>query len=53
MGIILVSMAASLLFAAVPVLSGISSGFKIIILTVLIAGGAAFLFPVKEEKTDV
>ena len=50
MGIILVSMAAALLFAKIPVLSGISSGFKIIILTVLIAGGAAFLFPVKEEN---
>ena len=52
MGIILVSMAASLLFAKLPVLGQISSGFKIIILTVLIAGGAAFLFPVKEETKD-
>ena len=50
MGIILVSMGASLLFASIPVLSGISSGFKIIILTLVIAGGAAFLFPVKEEE---
>ena len=50
MGIILVSMAASLFFAKLPVLREISSGFKIIILTVLIAGGAAFLFPVKEES---
>ena len=53
MGIILVSMGASLLFASIPVLSGISSGFKIIILTLVIAGGAAFLFPVKEEREDV
>lgn len=52
MGIILVSMGASLLFASIPVLSGISSGFKIIILTLVIAGGAAFLFPVKEERED-
>lgn len=52
MGMILVSMAASFLFAKLPVLSGISSGFKIIILTVLIAGGAAFLFPVKEVAED-
>lgn len=52
MGIILVSMAASLLFAKLPVLGEISSGFKIIILTILIAGGAAFLFPVKEETKD-
>ena len=53
MGIILGSMGASLLFASIPVLSGISSGFKIIILTLVIAGGAAFLFPVKEEREDV
>lgn len=52
MGIILVSMAASLLFTALPLFSGISSGFRIIILTVLIAGGAAALFPVKEEEKD-
>lgn len=52
MGIILVSMAASLFFTAVPLFSGISSGFRIIILTVLIAGGAAALFPVKEEEKD-
>ena len=52
MGIILVSMGASLLFASIPALSGISSGFKIIILTLVIAGGAAFLFPVKEERED-
>ena len=52
MGIILVSMAAGLFFTAVPLFSGISSGFRIIILTVLIAGGAAALFPVKEEEKD-
>ena len=52
MGIILVSMAAGLFFTAVPLFSGISSGFRIIILTVLIAGGAAALFPVKEEEKN-
>lgn len=45
-GVILVSMIGSLIFALVPMLSKISSGFKIIILTVLIAGAAAWLFPV-------
>lgn len=49
-GVVLVSMAASLLFSLIPVLSGISSGFKIIILTILIAGAAAALFPVQEEQ---
>ncbi|MDO5416171.1 MAG: AzlC family ABC transporter permease [Lachnospiraceae bacterium] len=48
-GVVLVSMALSLVFHLLPALSGISSGFKIIILTVLIAGAAAWLFPVKEE----
>ena len=49
-GIILVSMGASFVFSVVPLLKDISSGFRIIILTVLIAGVAASLFPVKEEK---
>jgi len=42
-------MAASCLFAWTPVLCQISSGFRIIILTILIAGIAAYFFPVKEE----
>lgn len=48
-GIIVLSMAASLLFSVIPGIRGISSGFRIILLTVLIAGCAAFLFPVREE----
>lgn len=51
-GVILASMALSLFFAHISVLNSISSGFKIIILTVIIAGAAAFLFPLKEEHTD-
>ena len=47
-GMIILSMAASCLFTFLPLLSGISSGFRIIILTILIAGAAAVLFPVKE-----
>ncbi|CQR73962.1 Inner membrane protein YgaZ [Sporomusa ovata DSM 2662] len=47
--IILLSMFMSLLFAKLPVFSPISAGFKIIILTLLIAGIAALLFPIKEE----
>ena len=49
-GVILASMALSLVFAHVPLLAGLSSGFKIILLTILIAGAAAILFPVKEEE---
>lgn len=51
-GIIILSMLLSLLFAQLPILREISQGFKIIILTVLIAGGAAFLFPVKEAAYE-
>ncbi|ODA42285.1 AzlC family ABC transporter permease [Desulfosporosinus sp. BG] len=51
-GIILFSMLLSLLFAQLPILSQISQGFKIIILTVLIAGIAALLFPVKEVADE-
>lgn len=48
-GVVAVSMAASTLFSALPVLSGLSSGTRIILLTVLIAGAAALLFPIPEE----
>lgn len=51
-GVIAVSMALSLLFTKAPVLCNISSGMRIIILTLLIAGAAAALFPVKEEETN-
>ena len=47
--LIIISMVASLLFATLPFLNMISSGVKIILLTILIAGIAAILFPVKEE----
>ncbi len=51
-GMILISMAASLLVARLPVISQISSGMRIMILTVLIAGAGAFWFPVGEEEPD-
>ena len=50
--VILVSMALSFLFTQIPVLRDISSGFKIIILTFIVAGSAAVLFPVKDSKTN-
>lgn len=55
-GIILISMALSLVFTFAPLLREISSGFRIIILTLLIAGAAAALFPIEEddrEETDI
>ena len=51
-GVIAVSMILSFVFTLIPVLNTISSGFKIIILTVLIAGVAAYLFPIKEETDE-
>ncbi len=49
-GLVVLSMTASFVFAKVPALSSISSGIRIIILTVVISGLAALLFPVSEEK---
>lgn len=48
--VVLVSMSASLIFTLIPVLNSISSGFRIILLTLLIAGAAACLFPVPQEE---
>ncbi len=51
-GIIVISMAASCLFTYVPLLSHISSGTRIIILTIVISFIAAKLFPVKEDTNN-
>lgn len=50
--LILLSMMASLLFTKVHFLSTISSGVKIILLTIVIAGIAAALFPVKDRVKE-
>lgn len=50
--LIAISMLSSLLFAVLPLLQTISSGVKIIVLTIVIAGVAAFLFPVKEHSNE-
>ena len=47
--LVAISFAASYAMGAVSWFDGISSGIKIIILTVVISLGAALLFPVKEE----
>lgn len=49
-GLVVVSMLASFIFSKLPMLSSVSSGIRIIILTVVISGIAAVLFPVKEEN---
>ncbi len=51
-GLVIVSMAASLAASRLPVLCDISAGMRTILLTVLIAGAAAILFPVKEDTYD-
>ncbi len=49
-GLVIASMAFSFAFAKLPILSGISEGFRIIILTVVICLAAAILFPIKDEE---
>ena len=51
-GIIAVSFFLSGLFSRLPFTAGLSESMRTILLTVLIAGAAAVLFPVKEEKAD-
>ena len=49
--VVLSAVALSTLFTYTPVLNKISSGFQIILITVLVDGAAAILFPVKEEAS--
>lgn len=51
-GIVAVSMCLSFIFSKLPFLSEVSSGIRVIILTVIIALAAAILFPIKEECAD-
>ena len=51
-GVIIVSFVLSYIFSTLSVLKGISSGIKIMILTVIIATVAAILFPLKEENHE-
>lgn len=49
-GVIFVSMLLSLVFTLIPWLETLQSGLKIIILTIVIAGAASIIFPVKEDS---
>ncbi len=51
-GIVIISMVFSFLFTKIPFINGMSSGIRVIILTVVIALLAAILFPVKEEENE-
>jgi predicted branched-subunit amino acid permease len=53
LALIIISFILSFIFNFAPYISSISSGTRTIILTLLIAGGAALLFPVKDEDTEV
>ena len=51
-GVVGLSFALSFAAAKLPLLAGVSSGIKTIVLTVAIALGAAILFPVREEAAQ-
>lgn len=50
--IVVISMALSFCFAKLPFICNVSSGIRVIILTVLISLLAAVLFPIKEEEEN-
>lgn len=50
LGVVIGAMAVSTVFAVVPVLNKVSSGFVIIITTLIVAGLAAHFSPIPEEK---
>ena len=51
-GVVILSFLASFLVSRIPIFEKMSDSMKISLLTVLIAGLAAFLFPVKDEEED-
>ncbi len=51
-GIVLISMLLSTAFTLAPMLKTIPSGFRIIILTLLVAGVAAYFFPVGDKTEE-
>ncbi len=52
MKVVIGAMAVSTLFAVVPVLKQVSSGFVIIITTLVVAGLAAFFYPIAEKEVQ-
>lgn len=49
-GLVLVSLVVGGIFTWIPLLGRLSSGFRIMILTIVLAGAAAVLFPIEEEE---
>ena len=50
LGVVIGAMAISTVFSVVPVLNKVSSGFVIIITTLIVAGLAAHFCPIPEER---
>lgn len=50
--VVLGSMAISTLFSVVPLLNRVSSGFVIIITTLIVAGAAAYFYPITDGEED-
>ena len=46
------AMLISTLFKVIPFLSEVSSGFVIIITTLIVAGAAAYFCPIEDEKEE-
>ena len=49
--LVVISMVLSFLFTRIPFLSGISTGMKVIILTVALSALAAYFFPIEEDES--
>ena len=50
LSVVVAAMALATLFRYVPFLANISSGFQIIIIAIVVAGLAAWLFPIKDGE---
>lgn len=50
--VVMLSMALSTVMTYAPFLCEISSGFRIILITLVVAGGAAYFFPIKDKPID-
>ena len=53
LAVVAAAMAISLWFKVIPLLKNVSSGFVIIITTLIVAGAAAYFCPVQEEKQSM
>ena len=51
-GLVAVSMLGSFLFTVLPVLRSVSSGFRVIILTLVLAGAAALIRPIPSDPDE-